>query len=323
MIRRNQAGQVYYFPVLVLTATGAPVTSGATLTVAKDGVEAASLGTLTHHAGGVWKYYPTQAETDCVSMAWILVATDAMPVVMNFVTTAANTAAVALGALEADGAFVQQSRHRLGIDGTKDVPASSNPSLGDVTMAQLSIDSSATTNKTAIEVISKGSTKTVEIRDTTYTFNPVTLNMLSGETRLNSIVGTLSGSVSGNITGKVLGGGAGTITGTGVQSQLPDNAITDAKIATGAFTAAKFAAGAFDAVWTVAARTLTTAADSAGITTLLTRITGLLRTKAEDEVVDAAITAEINEIPTVNGDATQAKQDIIIDALNRNKKTQY
>jgi len=38
---------------------------------------------------------------------------------------------------------------------------------------------------------------------------------------------------------------------------LVDNAISAGKIATGALTAAKFASGAFDAVWSVAARTLT------------------------------------------------------------------
>jgi hypothetical protein len=52
--------------------------------------------------------------------------------------------------------------------------------------------------------------------------------------------------------------------------------LTAAGIASGAFTSAKFAAGAFDAVWSVAARTLTTISDSSGITTLLTRIVGTL-----------------------------------------------
>jgi hypothetical protein len=57
---------------------------------------------------------------------------------------------------------------------------------------------------------------------------------------------------------------------------IPAGWITAAGIADGAFTAAKFAAGAFDAVWTVATRTLTAISDSAGITTLLSRIIGTL-----------------------------------------------
>jgi hypothetical protein len=56
-------------------------------------------------------------------------------------------------------------------------------------------------------------------------------------------------------------------------AKIADGAITEPKIATGAFTAAKFAAGAFDAVWTAATRTLTSIADSAGVTTLLARLT--------------------------------------------------
>jgi len=79
-------------------------------------------------------------------------------------------------------------------------------------------------------------------------------------------------------------------------AKIASNAITDAKINNGAFTAAKFAAGAFDAVWTVSTRTLssfgtlvsdiwsagtrtlTTVADSTGVTTLLSRIIGTLAT---------------------------------------------
>jgi hypothetical protein len=54
------------------------------------------------------------------------------------------------------------------------------------------------------------------------------------------------------------------------------NVLTSTAINTGAFTSAKFAAGAFDAVWTVAARTLTSISDSSGITTLLSRIGSVL-----------------------------------------------
>jgi hypothetical protein len=99
MIRRNTASQVIYLPALLLKADGAAVTSGATMNVAKDGTEAASAGTLAHYANGVWKYTPTQAETDAAIVGLILTATDASPVVVNLVTTGADTGAVALGAL--------------------------------------------------------------------------------------------------------------------------------------------------------------------------------------------------------------------------------
>lgn len=91
MIRRNTASQVIYLPALLLTADGSAVTTGATLTVAKDGTESASAGTLAHSAGGVWKYTPTQGETDCAIVGLVLTATSATPVVLNLVTTAVDT----------------------------------------------------------------------------------------------------------------------------------------------------------------------------------------------------------------------------------------
>jgi hypothetical protein len=98
MLRRNTASQVIYLPALQLTADGTAVTSGAALTVAKDGTEAAAAGSLTHSANGVWKYAPTQAETDAAIVALILTYSGATPVVLNLVTTGADTSAVALGA---------------------------------------------------------------------------------------------------------------------------------------------------------------------------------------------------------------------------------
>lgn len=98
MIRRNVASQVIYLPALRLTADGTAVTSGASIVVANDGTEAAGTGTLTHYSGGVWKYTPTQGETDAAIVALILTASGADPVVLNLVTTAANTAATAFGA---------------------------------------------------------------------------------------------------------------------------------------------------------------------------------------------------------------------------------
>lgn len=98
MLRRNTASQVIYFPPLLLTADGSAVTSGAALTVSKDGTESASAGTLTHSGSGVWKYTPTQAETNAAIVALILTYSGAAPVVLNLVTTGADTSAVALGA---------------------------------------------------------------------------------------------------------------------------------------------------------------------------------------------------------------------------------
>lgn len=59
--------------------------------------------------------------------------------------------------------------------------------------------------------------------------------------------------VGGRVDASVGAMAANVLTATAINA----DAITTAKIADGALTAAKFAAGAFDAVWTVAARTLT------------------------------------------------------------------
>ena len=90
MIRKNVASQTVYLPQLRLTTDGSAVTTGASLVVAKDGVEAAAAGTLAHYAGGIWKYTPTQGETNCAIMALVLTATGADTVLLNILTTAAN-----------------------------------------------------------------------------------------------------------------------------------------------------------------------------------------------------------------------------------------
>lgn len=110
MIRKNVASQTVYLPQLRLTADGSAVTTGASLVVAKDGVEAAAAGTLDHYAGGIWKYTPTQGETNCAIMALVLTATGADTVLLNILTTAANPQdATAFGIGNLDGTISSRS----------------------------------------------------------------------------------------------------------------------------------------------------------------------------------------------------------------------
>ena len=102
---------------------------------------------------------------------------------------------------------------------------------------------------------------------------------------------------------------------------IASNAITDTKINDGALTAAKFASGAFDAVWSVTARTLSAISDSAGITTLLTRITGLLQTKSEADTDQAATIAAIGGIAPLDATQTQAASAAAITAADLATKT--
>jgi hypothetical protein len=74
---------------------------------------------------------------------------------------------------------------------------------------------------------------------------------------------------------------------------MSNNVITTSSINDGAFTEPKFSTGFFSAIWNVATRTLTSISDSSGITTLLERITGLIRTKSEDDIADQEILEDI------------------------------
>lgn len=99
VIRRNVASQLIAFPELSLKADGSVVTSGATIRVKKDSSATADGGgTLAHDESGIWNYTPTQGETDCAILKLYLKATGAQTIVLNVVTTGADTSAVALGA---------------------------------------------------------------------------------------------------------------------------------------------------------------------------------------------------------------------------------
>jgi hypothetical protein len=87
---RNTASQTFVIPgSLRAVSGGAAVTSG-TLTISKDGTESASAGTLTHIAGGAFKYTPTAGETDCKIMGYVLEGTGAVTLAGSIRTTGAD-----------------------------------------------------------------------------------------------------------------------------------------------------------------------------------------------------------------------------------------
>ena len=55
-----------------------------------------------------------------------------------------------------------------------------------------------------------------------------------------------------------------------------------------------------NSVWTAGTRTLTSIADSTGMTTLLTRITGLLQTKVQADTDQTAVISAVDNVPTVD-----------------------
>lgn len=74
-ILKNVAGQSLY-AVLVSSADGSAVTSGAT--VAVNGT--AGTGTLTHLGGGLWRYALAQAETNYNSFGYVFAGAGVIPV---------------------------------------------------------------------------------------------------------------------------------------------------------------------------------------------------------------------------------------------------
>jgi hypothetical protein len=87
VIRRNVASQPILLGPLTLKSNGDNVTSGASITVRKDGVTVTAAGTLTHVSNGVWEYVPTQSETDCALLGLILSASNAYAVALTVPTT--------------------------------------------------------------------------------------------------------------------------------------------------------------------------------------------------------------------------------------------
>lgn len=105
-LRRNVVGQTFVFPgPLLLVADGSAVTSAASVTVVLDGVSAPGSGLLSHVASGAWSYTPTQAETDCQILGYVLTATGAAAVCGSVRTTGGDpNDAAALGLTRLDAA---------------------------------------------------------------------------------------------------------------------------------------------------------------------------------------------------------------------------
>lgn len=224
MIRKNVASQTVYLPQLRLTADGSAVTTGASLVVAKDGVEAAAAGTLAHYAGGIWKYTPTQGETNCAIMALVLTATGADTVLLNILTTAANPQdATAFGIGNLDAAITSRMA-------TYTQPTGFLAATFPGTVASPTNITSAT-GVTLVAGTGLG-------------------NQTSNITgNLSGSVGSVTGNVGGNVVGSVASvtGAVGSVTGNvGGSVASVTNAVTVGTINNNTITAASIAASALD-----------------------------------------------------------------------------
>lgn len=85
---KNVAGQSIS-AVLVSKSDGSPITSG-TVTVyvtLAGGTQTAGAGTVEHEGNGQWTYFPTQAETNADSIAFLFTHTSAVPQSLQVYTT--------------------------------------------------------------------------------------------------------------------------------------------------------------------------------------------------------------------------------------------
>jgi hypothetical protein len=239
---------------LVLAADGAAVTASATLTVAKDGTESASDGTLAHVANGVWKYTPTQAETDAAIVGLILTATNAVPVVLNLVTTAADTAAVAFGAntVVPTNLSAAQVRTELATElGRIDTTISSRSTFAGGAVASVT--------------------------------DPVTVGTNNDKTGYGLTTGTID----------AIRSGLSTLTAANVWDHATRSLTTFGTLVSD--------------IWSAGSRTLTAISDSTGVTTLLGRITGTVRTAADDVTAETAQTAAVRDGLALEATLTQIK----------------
>ena len=76
---KNTAGQFLY-AVLVNSTNGAAITTGATLSIAKDGAAAGAAGaSLTHRTGGMWEAALSQADTNGNNIGYVWGGTNVIP----------------------------------------------------------------------------------------------------------------------------------------------------------------------------------------------------------------------------------------------------
>lgn len=76
---KNTAGQ-YFYGVLVSAVDGTAITSGATLSLAKDGAASGAAGaTLTHRTGGLWEAALTQADTNANAIGYVWGGSNVIP----------------------------------------------------------------------------------------------------------------------------------------------------------------------------------------------------------------------------------------------------
>ena len=165
-LKKNTASQTVGF-CLVNASSGAALT-GATVSVRRciDGTFAATTGTVTEDSGGLYKFAPSQADTNGDQVTYYFTATSAIPVCLNVRTTAAD----------------MSDTVRFGLTALPNTAVTTNASL--------------LTSGTGTDQISVSSGKVLlQATQTGVTIPTVTT--------VTGAVGSVTGNVGGNVTGSV------------------------------------------------------------------------------------------------------------------------
>ena len=198
-------------------------------------------GACTHEGNGYHTYAPSQAETNYDLIAFTFVGTGAIPATVQVSTVSelwtASAERTALGLASAN-----LDTQLSGINSkTTNLPASP-AAVG----SAMTLTSAYDAAKTAATQTSVNAIPTTPLLAENYTA-PANSDISAIKAKTDNLPADTN-------------------------TLLTSTGIKVASIANGAIAAATFAAGALDAVWSVASRTLTAISDSAGITTLLSRI---------------------------------------------------
>lgn len=294
-LKKNTASQTVGF-CLVNASTGAALT-GATVSVRRclDGTFAATTGAVTEDSGGLYKFAPSQADTNGDQVAYYFTATSAIPVCLNLRTTAADMAdtvrfgltALPNAAAEASGGLVTRGT------GTGQISVSSGQVIlqsgtgtgqldftsGVVKANVTQFGGSAGTFASGVPAVNATQFGGATVTATTSVTFPAASTVATTTGAVGSVtgavgsvtgaVGSVTGNVGGNVTGSVgsVVGAVGSVTGnvggnvTGSVGSVATGGITAASLAADAITAAKVAADVgteiATAVWASGTRTVT------------------------------------------------------------------
>lgn len=116
-LKKNTASQTVTF-CLVVASTGAALTGASpTVYVTKDGTQSTAAGTVTETAHGGYSFAPTQADTNGTNIGYLITASTAVPVNLDFHTDIVDANGfVGVNLVDIAGSAVSTTTAQLGVN---------------------------------------------------------------------------------------------------------------------------------------------------------------------------------------------------------------